>query len=134
MSGNIQDIIETLAETIQSQSEAYGKLTAGMEEMHRVHGELKKDHAAINEGIAKLIKKLKAEGDGDDAPKGFWGSIKGFFEGSLNKIIVAVMLLAILIMAGAKIPDLADLARALYGLPAVTADKDAQDKDAATKK
>jgi hypothetical protein len=132
MPGSIQDIIETLADTIQSQAAAYGKLSAGMEEMHRVHGELKKDHILINDGISKLIKKLKAE-DGEE-PKGFWGSIKGFFEGSLNKIIVSVMLLAVLIMAGAKIPDLADLARALYGLPAVSADKDAQDKDAATKK
>jgi hypothetical protein len=94
---------------------------------------LKKDHAAINEGIAKLIKKLKAEGGGDDSPKGMWGSIKEFFEGSLNKIIVAVMLLAVLIMAGAKIPDLADLARALYGLPAATEDKDAKGKDAVKK-
>ena len=126
MPGNVSDIIETLAETIQSQSEAYGKLTAGIEEMHRVHGTLVADHAAIKQSLEKLLKKLKAEGKDD--PKGFWGGIKEFFDGSLNKILVVALIVAMLIIGGARIDQLANLARACYGLPAA-GDKDTDKKD-----
>ena len=117
MSGNVSDIIETLAETIQAQSEAYGKLTAGIDEMHRVHGMLAADNVIIKDNLAKLIKKLKASGDKDD-PKGFWGGIKEFFDGSLNKILVVALIVAMLIIGGARIDQLANFARACYGLPA----------------
>jgi hypothetical protein len=115
------DVIGILAETIQAQGEAYGRIDGGL-------NDLKNSNIKIVSVLKKVAKKLKIKDDDDedDDDGGKKSSARSWTENKLLLIFMIIMGLALLVQAGAKIPEITKMFKAAHGI----SDKESKsDKD-----
>ena len=103
-----QDVLGILAETIQDQGRAYGKLAGDIDD-------LRKDQAKLTGYVKKILKKL---GIKDDNGNGDIEEIRArsWTENKLLLIFMILMALAVLVQAGVKVSELTGFAKAVHGI------------------
>jgi len=94
------DVLIVLADTIQNQAQMYGQTIQAVNALHE-------DNTKIISKLNRISKKIGIKSDDDNGNGNGSSSLRNWFENKLLMVFLIIMALAILVLAGAKLGEVA---------------------------